>query len=274
MINFTKMVGSGNDFIVIDNRKNIFLKNELAIIAKILCNRQNGIGADGLMLIEKPENNTDFRMRIFNADGTEAEMCGNGARCIARFAYDKKIAENKMTFETIAGHVQGFILEDTVKVKLTDPVDFENNIVLDNSLLNLSFINTGVPHAIIFVDDIDEINIKDIGSKICYHKRFSPKGTNVNFVKIVDEHNIIVRTYERGVESETLSCGSGSTASAIISGINKNCKSPVNVKTKSGEILKISFEINNDIINNVFLEGKVKTIFEGSIEKTWEEKWN
>ena len=268
-INFTKMVGSGNDFIVIDNRNNIFPSNNIALI-KHLCDRCWGIGADGIILIEKSVN--DFKMRILNSDASEAEMCGNGARCAAYFAYTKKIAGATMKFDTLAGLIEATVIESDgksiVKVKMIEPHSMQN-LSLELPVLGtkeIFSINTGVPHAVIFVDDIKTLDVQHLGSFVRYHRAFEPKGTNVNFVKIDDEQNIIVRTYERGVEAETLACGSGSTASALAAAIKLGAKSPVAVTTTGGEILKIYFSIDGDTIHDVYLEGFVDLVFEGNFK--------
>jgi diaminopimelate epimerase len=264
MLNFTKMVGSGNDFIVLDNRENI-LGSDLENLAQKLCDRRNGIGADGLVIIEN-STSSDFLMRIINADGSEAEMCGNGARCAAYYTYKNSITDKTMKFETLAGIIEAEVNNDSVKIKMIDPYDFKKDIELDckeYGKVKIFFINTGVPHAVIFRDDIDSLDVEELGSFIRYHKYFEPKGTNVNFVKLIEKNTIQVRTYERGVENETLSCGSGSTASAIISSIEKNLLSPITVQTQSKENLIIHFDKENNNFKNVYLEGKVRLVFTG-----------
>lgn len=269
-INFTKMVGSGNDFVVIDNRNNIFDGQNKALIKK-LCNRIKGIGADGIILIEKSET-ADFKMRILNSDGSEADMCGNGARCAAYFASSQKIVLKSMKFETLAGIIEGEILDDgceakKVKVKMINPHSVRDDIYLDLPDLEqvrICSINTGVPHAVIFVENIKNIDVEEIGSFVRYNQAFMPSGTNVNFVKIKNQNEIIVRTYERGVENETLSCGSGSTASAIFSALKFDLKSPILVHTKSGEDLQIHFNKDGENIKDVYLEGLVEIVFNGN----------
>ncbi|MDR0676506.1 MAG: diaminopimelate epimerase [Elusimicrobiota bacterium] len=288
-INFYKMSGSGNDFIIIDNRKNY---NEILNqkindknFVKDICDRNNGIGADGIILLENAKSKTcDFAMRIINSDGSEAEMCGNGARCFTYFAY--KIGASKnifMKFDTLSGQIEGGIILDNekkiVKVKLTDPhsIDFEKNLDLPElGKTKIYSIDTGVPHAVIFLDktELDYIDVNKIGSFIRNHEIFAPKGTNVNFVKIIKntKHDINVRTFERGVEGETLSCGSGASASAIIASLQYNLYTPISVHTKSGETLKVYFEKEiiasnkKAIIKNVYLEGEIKIEFKDSFE--------
>jgi len=268
VIKFTKSVATGNDFVIIDNRKPV-LKDSPAATAKKLCNRFRGIGADGLLLVEKSEA-ADFRMRIFNSDGSEAEMCGNGSRCIALYAYAKKIAPANMKIETMAGVLNASVDGETVKVRLTDPKDIKWNLCLmiHECPYKVSMANTGVPHVIHFVDDLETVDVKKLGSKMRYHEEFSPSGSNVDFVKIVDKNKnrIAVRTYERGVEDETLACGTGAVASAIISAEAEKLASPVIVETKSGETLKIYFESKEGNFKDVYLEGKAKLVYEGEIE--------
>lgn len=269
MLTFTKMVGSGNDFIVMDNRNGMISENEYAQYATILCDRRHGVGADGVILVAKSDT-LPFCMRIINADGSEAEMCGNGARCIARYALEHGIAQRDMCFETRAGEIRATVFNDVVKVNMTAPHDLRRNIALtlqDGTSVTVSHLNTGVPHVVLFVDDVASADVKTIGKAIRYHEAFAPRGTNVNFVQIAGSHALRVRTYERGVEDETLSCGSGSTASALIAAIEKNVQSPVAVSTHGGEILTIYFERGkNDSFCNVFLEGAVRSVFTGELK--------
>ena len=209
-------------------------------------------------------------MRIINADGSEPEMCGNGARCVAHFANIINCSGKTMEFETLAGLVSGEVMNnDIVKVKLTQPFGFKRDIKIkyNNKDMNLCFINTGVPHAVVFTTNIQKIDVSGMGGFIRNHKIFSPAGTNADFIQLKDRHNIIVRTYERGVEDETLACGTGVTASAIISSLLGKTTSPVNVQTRSNETLKVYFKTNdNKDINDVFLEGRVTPVFSGVTE--------
>ncbi|MFQ3676057.1 MAG: diaminopimelate epimerase, partial [Endomicrobiia bacterium] len=220
------------------------------------------------------QSNCEFRMVYYNSDGSRASMCGNGARCIAYYAYELELCDDLVNFETDAGIITAEIKRgEKVKIKLTEPkrLKLDFLIKLDNGKeLSLCFIDTGVPHSIIFVNDIDKIDVKSLGREIRNHKFFMPEGTNVNFVKVVDNHNLIVRTYERGVEDETLSCGTGVTASAVISAVKNLVISPVNCMTKSGEVLTISFTKNEpedmlSPVSNLYLEGKVYHIFDGEM---------
>ncbi len=259
------MVGTGNDFIVIDNRTGAIGKDP-ASSAKRLCDRKLGIGADGLLLLEK-STKAEIRMRIFNPDGSEAAMCGNGIRCIARFSADNNITGPQFQIETLAGLIGAEVLGDIVKAKMIDPKDLKLRfeIALGKLSQEIHFVDTGVPHTVVIIDSLKDCNVKDIGRQIRNHKLFSPKGTNVNFISYKSGNAIEVRTYERGVEDETLSCGTGSTASALVAASLKNLKSPVQVHTQSGESLKVYFFKQNGSFQEVYLEGPVKTIFEGRV---------
>ena len=262
-VKFTKAVATGNDFVIVDNRQGeIGIK--LSALAEKMCERKTAIGADGLLVIEK-SGKADFRMRIFNSDGSEAEMCGNGSRCAALYASTKKIAKPEMTIETIAGILKASVKGDIIKVKLTEPGDIKWNFCLEINKCpyKLSFVNTGVPHVVYFVDDLEKIDVRNLGSHIRNHGEFSPEGTNADFVKIVDKHNIKIRTYERGVEDETLACGTGAVASAIISAEAEKMASPVVVETRSGEKVKVYFDSDGGIFKDVYLEGKAKLVYGG-----------
>ncbi len=266
-IPFMKMNGCGNDFMVVDNRQGIMNQYNLPNFIRQVCARRVSVGADGFMMVEE-SSKADFKMRYFNADGSEGEMCGNGARCISRFAYLQGAAENEMTFETIAGIYESKIVGDNVCLKFP-PVSM-NDLQLyqthefEGETLDFHYAPVGVPHVVIYRDDVDTMDYKELftlGRKIRYADIFSA-GTNVNFLKISDENNIIIRTYERGVEDETLACGTGSTASAIISCLLGKTKSPVSMHTRAG-ILKIYFNIKEDIIDDLYMEGNAKVVVEG-----------
>ena len=254
-IKFTKMVASGNDFVVIDKKPS----SNLRALAKTLCDRKFGIGADGLLLIGKAKN-ADFCMRIFNADGSEAEMCGNGARCVALISGKK---EAKMF--TPAGIINTQVSGGRVKIKLTDPkaIKLDIPIKVNGRLIKVNFINTGVPHVVVFVNGLDKIDVVGIGRLIRRHPRFAPAGTNVNFVEVKNGDLIRIRTYERGVEDETLACGTGSTAAGIIFALKNNLNKLVKVKTQSGEILKVYFNNKKGKFKNVWLEGSARIVYRG-----------
>jgi diaminopimelate epimerase len=266
MLRFTKMNGAGNDFILFDNRTgDVDLeRNQIAR----LCDRHRGIGADGLLLLEKPTNRADFRMRYFNADGGEAEMCGNGARCFARFANKVDGQKAKISFETPAGVISAELKGDLVTLRMTEPTDLRLNVdlpvVTENKTVH--FINSGVPHVVIPVAKIDDADVRREGAAIRHHKMFSPNGTNVNFIEKRGPDKIAIRTYERGVEDETLACGTGIVASALIFAASENTNGPISVTARGGDELEVGFEKSGDRFRNVTLTGPAEFVFEGTIE--------
>ena len=266
MLRFTKMNGAGNDFILLDNRAgDVHLdRNDIAR----LCDRHRGIGADGVLLLERSSNEADFRMRYFNADGSEAEMCGNGARCFARFATKVAGAGDKIAFETPAGVISAEVVGDVVKLQMTEPTDLRLNINLrtTDAEKTVHFINSGVPHVVIPVLKVDDVDVRREGSAIRYHKTFSPKGANVNFIERRGGDTIAIRTYERGVEDETLACGTGVVASALLFAATENDRGPITVITRGGDELQVSFEKSGDEFRNVTLTGPADFVFEGIIE--------
>ena len=264
-LHFVKMAAAGNDFIVIDNRRGL-LKKDLLGLAKKLCDRKYSIGGDGILLLEKSRR-ADFRMRIFNPDGSEADMCGNGVRCLAKYAVDKKIAKKKHRIETGAGIIEAEVRGNGVKAHLTDPKDFRPRAELNvnGHKEEIHFINTGVPHAVIFAASLEGLPVESRGRDVRFHGYFAPEGTNVNFVKVQAGNSIEVRTYERGVEGETLACGTGSTASALVSAAYRGLRSPVKVRTSGGEVLKVYFKNEDGRWRDVYLEGPVQSSFEGRV---------
>lgn len=267
------MVGAGNDFVVIDNglkaRNQKFKGFEK--IAKKICNRKTGIGCDGALVLENSKK-ADFRMRIFNADGSEAEMCGNGLRCAILYSKTHGCASKAVKVETKAGIYEGDVTgKDRVRVKMEGPKDLRSgfSIGVSGRKIKANFINTGVPHTVVFVEGLDKIDVDMVGSEIRHHDEFKPKGANVDFVEIVDDENIKMRTYERGVEGETLACGTGAVASAIITALSLQLKAyslklNINVHTLGG-ILKVEFQKAGNKIKNVYLEGGAKEVFTGEI---------
>lgn len=267
------MSGSGNDFIIIDNRNNIVDENDLSNFIVNVCRRKMSVGADGVILVENTDN-ADFKWRFFNSDGSVAEMCGNGARCVARFAYLNNISGSNMSFETLAGLVNAEVIEERVKVKMTDPFDLETDITIElkNGLTSIYSINTGVPHVVMVKNSIDDIDIVKIGREIRYHDRFSPAGTNVNFVCRVKDNTIAIRTYERGVEDETLACGTGAAASAIVMAHKMKLDAPLSVLTRSGEYLNIFFKEQEGQYYDIYLEGDARIIYKGQLlEDAWKD---
>ena len=259
---FIKAVASGNDFVIVDNRKQI-VKNAVQLCRRI-SNRHLGIGADGLLLFENSRK-ADFKMRILNSDGSEAEACGNGFRCIALFAKERLNYPAQFRFEALAGIIQARVNGSCVCVEMVKPTGLKKNaeIQVEGHRLHYSFLNTGVQHVVIFVEGLSKVNVEELGRAIRYHKNFQPKGTNVNFVEVKNEKEIHVRTYERGVEKETLACGTGSTASAILSSLLGYTRPPVRVKTSGGEVLNVDFKMEGDKMTQVTLEGEAKRVYEG-----------
>ncbi|MCB4792036.1 MAG: diaminopimelate epimerase [Elusimicrobia bacterium] len=269
-IDFYKISAAGNDFIMIDNRKKV-LSGDLSSLAKRLCQRKLSIGADGLILIEKSKK-ADFKMCYYNSDGSHAAMCGNGGRSIARFANLLGITSKKMAFETDAGLVNAEILKNNIRLELYEPKDVRLDFPLKvgEKEFDVSFIDTGVPHTVVAVSNIDKIDVCGLGQMIRYHKEFSPAGTNVDFIQKKNENTIYVRTYERGVEDETLACGTGVVASAIIASMKKLVKEPVHCITRGGDTLYVSFTLNTEDdfispVSNVHLEGPAEVTFTGSV---------
>jgi diaminopimelate epimerase len=266
MLRFTKMNGAGNDFILFDNRTGDIDLDRKQIAQ--LCDRHRGIGADGILVLERPINRADFRMRYFNADGGEAEMCGNGARCFARFANKVGGQKAKISFETPAGVISAELKGDLVTLQMTDPTDLRLNVDLPMVAENktVHFINSGVPHVVIPVAKIDDADVRRDGAAIRYHKIFSPNGTNVNFIEKRGPDKIAIRTYERGVEDETLACGTGIVAGALIFAATENCEGPVIVLARGGDELQVGFEKAQHQFRSVTLTGPAEFVFEGTIE--------
>ena len=266
MLRFTKMDGAGNDFILIDNRAGD-VDLDRSQIAR-LCDRHRGIGADGILLLESPADHADFRMRYFNADGGEAEMCGNGARCFARFAQKTAGAEDKISFETPAGVISAQVAGDLVTLQMTEPTDLRVNLPLQIGAQKrmVHFINSGVPHVVVPVAQLRDVDASGEGSAIRHHEAFSPKGANVNFIEKRGSDRIAVRTYERGVEDETLACGTGVVASALVFAITENAKAPITVIARGGDELRVGFEKIGEQFGKVTLTGPAEFVFEGTIE--------
>ncbi len=280
---FLKFQASGNDFILIDHRKNrVGVKGSFyKSFTKKYCQRKFNVGADGLLVIE-PSTKAAFRMRIFNPDGSEAEMCGNGARCAALWASLTKPQIKKINFATKAGIIESEVYvrecKDKkiykIKIKMINPFDLKLDVSIKvlNRKLKVNFINTGVPHVVVFVKGLEDIDVNGIGRAIRFHPMFQPEGTNVNFVEVINDNSIKIRTYERGVEEETLACGTGSTASALILklcqnfvAVNRKKSVNVNVKVMSGEKLKVYFNQDGKKLYNVWLEGGGTLVYKGEI---------
>jgi diaminopimelate epimerase len=272
-----KLSGSGNDFILIDNRKRVVDPKRAGALSAKVCAHRMSVGGDGLILIE-PSRRADFRWRLFNADGSEAEFSGNGARCAARFAYLKRIAPKRMQFETLAGLIEADMvasqtkrgakpLYDQVKVRFPDPkgLRLHLRVAIDGTERDAHFIDTGVPHCVYVVPDPDTMDIVGIGRPTRHHALFHPAGTNVNFISVLDPHRIRIRTYERGVEDETLACGTGSIASALIASLVGKAESPVTLVPQSGLHLTVHFTSVGDTFTDVYLQGDARAVYEGMI---------
>lgn len=265
---FTKMNGAGNDFVLVDNRTGT-LTLDRPTIAR-LCDRHRGIGADGLLAAEPAQQGADYRMRYYNADGGEVEMCGNGARCFARFVNRLHgFTLPSVRFETIAGIIGAEFQNDRVKLSMSDPHSLALNLSLPVGGRDLAVhsLNTGVPHAVVFVEDLESIDIRGDGAGLRYHPHFAPKGTNANFVQVLAPSRIAIRTYERGVEDETLACGTGTVACAIIHHLLHGALAPVEVRVQGGDILTIGFSRRPDgSFHDVTLTGPGDFVFDGTID--------
>ena len=266
MLRFTKMNGAGNDFVLLDNRRGE-IQLERAQIARI-CDRHRGVGADGILLLEKAANGADFRMRYYNADGGEAEMCGNGARCFARFAHKVAGTAGQISFETPAGVIGAELQGESVTLQMSEPQDLRLNIALPGvpDYESVHFINSGVPHVVIPVPRIEEIDVRRDGAMIRRHAMFTPKGANVNFLEKRGPKSIAIRTYERGVEDETLACGTGVVASALIFAVTDNTEGPISVLVRGGSELQVGFQREGESFGGVTLTGPAEFVFEGTIE--------
>ena len=267
-IEFWKMSGSGNDFILIDNRDRRIADDAMGSLVKKICRRRESVGADGVIFLIESER-FDFGWRFLNADGGEVEMCGNGARCVARFAYLKGIAESKMTFETLAGPVAAEVTGQLVKVTMPKPsgLKMDIDLPLETGWQTVDFVNTGVPHVVIQVDSLSDYPVFQQGKRIRQHPMFSPEGTNANFIQIIGPDLLEIRTYERGVENETLACGTGAVAAALVSAARGMVESPVRAKTQGGEELRISFHKEQDEFTHVWFEGKTVIVYQGQLHK-------
>ena len=260
------MNGAGNDFVMLDNLAGkIQLSREQ--ISKI-CDRHRGVGADGILLLEKAANGADFRMRYYNRDGGEAEMCGNGARCFARFANKVAGTKGPITFQTPAGIIGARVEGERVTLELSNPTELKLNVALqlEGEDAVVHFINSGVPHVVVPVSRVDMVSVRERGAAIRHHEMFAPKGANANFMEKRGGQSITIRTYERGVEDETLACGTGVVASALIFAAKEKVHGPISVLVRGGSELTVDFENDGDRFRNVRLTGPAEFVFEGSIE--------
>ncbi len=265
-LHFTKMNGAGNDFVLLDNRAGN-LRLERAQIAQ-LCDRHRGIGADGILLIEPATNGADFRMRYYNADGGEAEMCGNGARCFARFTNRVAGERPKVSFETPAGVIAAALQGESVTLQMSQPKDLQLDlqIALGPENFRCHYVDSGVPHVVVPVKDLAQVDVRARGAALRHHEKFAPRGANVNFLEKRGERSIAIRTYERGVEDETLACGTGVVASALIFAATENVSGPIGVLVKGGDELEVGFVRKGDEFSEVTLSGPADFVFEGDVE--------
>ncbi len=268
-IPFVKMSGTGNDFIIIDNRDKLVADDEMVNLAVHVCRRGQSVGADGLLLIENdPE--LDFVWRFFNSDGSEAEMCGNAARCVARLASLDGIAGKNLVFRTIAGPIQASVDGAGVTVQLTRPEGLEPEFALelgDGKEIDVGFVDTGVPHTIVplTAGNLENMDVQEAGREIRFHPRFSPAGTNTNFIEVTGPGSLNIRTYERGVETETLACGTGAVAAALVTTVRGLTTPPVSVTTRGGDVLIVHLDETDPMAGDVYLEGNASLVYRGEL---------
>ncbi|MFH0911342.1 MAG: diaminopimelate epimerase [Planctomycetota bacterium] len=268
MIAFTKMSGAGNDFILIDNRDGRIAVEEASSLARRICPRRTAVGADGLILLEASER-ADLRVRFLNPDGSEPAMCGNGARCAALFAHRLGAAKKSMTLRTLAGIFSASLTDAGVRIELPDmdvPLPVKG-LSFAGIVRDAWFVNTGVPHAVLPVDDLEGVPVRAWGPAIRHHPRFAPEGTNADFLLREGDGRIGLRTYERGVEDETLACGTGALAAAMTAALLWKEKSPVTVRTRSGEALTVRFRLAGNRMTEMALEGPVKVAYTAELEE-------
>lgn len=265
-IKFWKMHGARNDFVLFDDRCGKFPVDDREFITHIAA-RHSGIGAEGVILIQKSET-SDFFMKFFNPDGGTAEMCGNGARCAALLAFELGIAGKTMTIETLAGQLRAQVMQKGVRLWMTTPTDWklDEALHLEGRHLTYGFVNTGVPHVVMRTGDLRDVDVQEVGSAVRRHRSFATAGTNVSFMQIVSDGRLSVRTYERGVEAETLACGTGVTACGLIAAKNGWVKLPVEVETLSGDILVVNGVLTEEGARDVTLTGPAEHVFKGEVE--------
>ncbi|KMY67256.1 hypothetical protein AAU61_10315 [Desulfocarbo indianensis] len=274
-LSFTKMTGTGNDFILLDNREAKLPESLISGLARAICPRGRSVGADGLIClspsarVDPKLGKVDFRWDFFNADGSSAEMCGNGGRCAARFAVDAGLAGPEMVFDTLAGPIRAWVKGSSVKLEMVPPFGAYQDLHLEaaGQAVRLDGVNTGVPHAVLLVDDLEAAPVRELGRALRFHAHFAPAGSNVNFVA-PHQGELWVRTYERGVEDETLACGTGVVASALMTGARGLLRSPVTARVRSGETLTVYFDDKGrDGFGDVFLEGPAHYVYKGVLHE-------
>ncbi|MFA7370072.1 MAG: diaminopimelate epimerase [Kiritimatiellales bacterium] len=272
-IKFWKMHGAQNDFVLFDDRSGGFPAADRAFIVRVAA-RHSGIGAEGVILIQKSET-ADFRMRFFNPDGGEVDMCGNGARCVARLAFELGAAKENMTIETRAGQLKAQVLPDGVRIWMTEPTGWKPDCSLElaGKSLIYDFVNTGVPHVVIRTGQLRDVDVHGIGAAVRHHRDFAPAGTNVNFTEVLPDGALTVRTYERGVEAETPACGTGVTACGLIAAKHGWAKLPVKVRVAGGDVLVVDGRLTAGGAGDVTLTGPTEHVFEGTVEYRGTEKY-
>jgi len=265
-INFWKMHGAGNDFILVDDRDGTFPAQDRAWVARV-CTRRTGVGSEGLILIRSSDK-ADFQMQFFNPDGAEAEMCGNGARCVALLANEIGAAPSRMQIDTEAGIVRAEVLDRDVRLELTPPCDLRlsQTLQLDDRTISYGSANTGVPHVVVVTPDLAACDVAGLGRAIRYHEDFEPAGTNANFIQVTGPQAAKVRTYERGVEGETLACGTGIVAGALIAALAGEVTPPVVVTATGGDDLTVDFSLRGRTIENVSLLGPAAFVCKGTLD--------
>lgn len=263
MIKFLKMNGNGNNFLIMENFGHAYSDEKLSALAVKVCNTKHSIGADGVLVVEESDI-ADFKMRLFNSNGLEGEMCGNGSRCIAKYALMNNLAKESMRFETLAGIIEADVLGEEVRILIGEvglnEIEWDKEIKMEDRIINYSYLVVGVPHCVVYTDTNKIGGLEDmesIGRFLDNNKEAFPRGVNTNFVEFIDDHTIKAITYERGVEDITESCGTGSCASTIVSTIHYKMKSPVLVKNMGGDN-KVWFEFNESTkLFKIYLQGKV-----------------
>ena len=265
-ISFWKMHGAGNDFILIDDRSLLFPMADRAWIRQV-CKRRDGVGSEGLMLIQ-PATDAHVRMRFFNPDGGEAAMCGNGARCFARLVCDLKAAPSNMRIQTNAGMVDALVKDDSVRLGLPAPDQIKLNmqpVIPGIGRIAADFMRVGVPHVVIWMENVDALDVAALGPAIRNHPEFGAEGTNVNFVALAPDSSLYLRTYERGVEAETMACGTGISASAVAAVLGGKAESPVRVQCRHGDVLIVALQVGDGAVSNLSLEGPAVHVFQGML---------
>lgn len=272
-VNFVKMTAAGNDFVLVDNR-DARMVIDWAVFARAACDRRYGVGADGLLVIER-SSRADFKMIYYNSDGSHGGMCGNGGRCASRYVMEEGKYRSAQ-FEALGYIYRARELGDTISLRMKNPklLLARTKLSLFRTKILFTWINTGAPHAVMFLDEVPsglrrrllEPDINAIGRRIRSHRRFAPEGTNVDFIKLIDDNTISMRTYERGVENETLACGTGAVASAVVSAQRFGLRPPIAVKTRSGEVLTVSFRLRGERVSDVDLTGNAARVFSGRLK--------